>query len=184
MRTVIHFSGFVGDNDIIIVKELAIVHPFIDSSQSWLFKPPYPLSNLSKAACHNNLELTNHIFGYDWQDGDVEYKELKTILSTYTASSVSLYTYGAARQTFLQDILQRSIIDLEEDLQCPKFSKLAFPARSCAFPLHKYFNFRCALRESWLYGQFLKYQELASYVLCETKQVYNPTSISDSDVDQ
>ena len=182
MRTVIHFSGFVGDNDSIIVKELSIVHPDIDSTQTWLFKPPYPLSKLSKAAFYNNLELTQHIFGFNWDDGDVEYKDLKRILSTYLVNTSCIYTFGTARQIFVQDIIQKTVFNLE-DLQCPKYDGLAFPSRTCAFPLHRYANYRCSLKEAWIYSQFLKYQELA---LCvpSVNPVYHPTPITESDEDE
>jgi hypothetical protein len=131
--------------------------------------------------CYNNIYLSEHVFGFDWSDGEVDYKELKSIIATYTASSLSLFTFGSARQNFLQDLIQKTIINLE-DLNCPKYNSLAFPSRTCAFPLHKYSNFRCAVKEAWLYSNFLKYQDLASYVLPENRNLYNPTPITESDV--
>lgn len=180
MRTVIHFSGFTGDNDSIILKELAIINPDIDSSQSWIFKPPFPISQLGKSARSNNDYLSEHVMGLEWVDGDVDYKEVKYILSSYTHRSATLYTHGATRQQFLQDILHKGVINLE-DLSCPKYAALAFPSRTCIHPMHQFSNFRCALKEGSSYASFLKYQDLSLYILPENRTLYKPTPVSECD---
>jgi hypothetical protein len=180
MRSVIHFSGFTGDNDTIIVKELAIIDPDLDCSQTWILKPPFPITNLCKATRFNNINLSEYVIGLNWTEGEVDYQDIKNILTIYTQRSTSLYTYGVRRQQFLQDILQKSVINLE-DLNCPKYNHLAFPSRTCAHPLHQFANFRCALKEASCYGSFLKYHDLSLYVLQEDRTIYKPTPISDTD---
>jgi hypothetical protein len=175
MRTLIHFSAFNSENSIIL-KELAIVHLDFDSSQSWIFKPPFPISQLSKTSLYATSYLSENVFGLEWMDGDVDYQEFKNIIINYTHRSSTIFTHGRTRQEFLQDILEKTVINLEE-LHCPKFSSLSFPSKSCAHPSHQYSSFRCSLKEAQCYSSFIKYLDLSFYVLPQDKCVYKPTPI-------
>lgn len=90
-----------------------------------------------------------------------------------------MYTHGKARQLFLESLLQRTVINLE-DIQCPN---LAFPSHSCAHHLHQFTNFCCVLKEASVYGKYLSYYHLRSFILPENRTVYETTPIGDSDCD-
>jgi len=57
MRTVVHFSAFddIEENNF-IVKELAIVHVDSNSFQSWIFKPPFPVSKIIPSLRYTTLK--------------------------------------------------------------------------------------------------------------------------------
>lgn len=180
MRAIIHFSAFdqAADDDLII-KEVAVVNPDLDTLQSWILQPPFDFSDLPLTLQLDNDYLSTHIFGLQWTDGDVPYSELQRLLTTYTKHYGILYTHGRRRQQFLQRILGRSVVNLE-DLHCPKSSKLVFPVKTCAHYLHQFRTFRCALQEAQCYSNYLKYYDLARYVIPEPSCVYNPTPITPS----
>lgn len=180
MRAIIHFSAFeqTGEDEF-IVKELAIVNPDVNTVQSWMFKAPFDISQLPLTLQFDNEYLAMHIFGVDWSDGDVAYKDLQRILTNYTKHIPVLYTHGHRRQQFLQRMLGRSVMNLE-DLHCPKSSKLLFPESHCAHRHHQFHTFRCALYEALCYSKYLTYHDLSQYVTPEPKSVYNPTPITPS----
>ena len=183
MRAIVHFSAFDFDEENnFIVKELAIVNPDFNSFQSWIFKPPFPISQISQSLRYANDYLSQHVFGLEWIDGEVEYVELKNILTKYTSHSDTIFTHGKARQVFLESLLQRTVINLEE-LKCPKYSSLAFPSKSCAHRLHQFASFRCALKEASVYAQFLTYYHLSCFILPENRTLHQPTPISESESD-
>ena len=107
---------------------------------------------------------------------------LKSSLPIGIPHSDSIFTHGKARQVFLESLLQRTVINLEE-LKCPKYSALAFPSKSCAHRLHQFASFRCALKEASVYAQFLTYYHLSCFILPENRTVYQPTPISESESD-
>ena len=186
MRQVIQFSAFDqgdGDSQDLVVKEVAIVNPDTDTSQSWLFKAPFPFADLALALKYTNEYISKHSIGLRWdEDGDIEYSSLKTVLVTYTQGSSTLFTFGSTRQHFLERLLERPIINLE-DLHCPKYTDLCFPTTACAHPRHQFEKYRCVLKEAKTYGHYLKYLELSRYILPPVFPTYTPTPISDSDVD-
>ena len=181
MRTLLHFSAFEhgdGDQQDLVLKELALVNLELETSQSWIFLPPYPFEELTLALKFGNEYISRHSYGLRWDDGDVPYMDLKKVLTTYTEGSGTLYTFGKARQKFLEEILQRTVINLQE-LRCPKYSDLSFPTKSCVHPLHQFRKYRCALREAKCYAQFIKYSDLSLHILPRRQ----PTPITEPDVD-
>ena len=122
------------------------------------------------------------MFRLEWIDGEVEYVELRNILTKYTSHCDTIFTHGKARQLFLAFLLQRTVINLEE-LKCSKYTALAFPSKSCANRLHQFTSFRCALKEASVYAQFLTYYHLSCFILPENRTVYKPTPISESESD-
>lgn len=184
MRTVIHFSAFeCNEENNFIVKELAIVNPDANSFQTWLFKPPFPMSKITIPSLRfANEYLSQHVFGLEWIEGEVQYEEVKNIVTKYTSCSESVYAHGKARQIFLQSLLQRTVINLE-DIKCPKYNSLAFPSQSCAHHLHQFTSFRCALKEASVYAKYLTYYHLHSFILPKNRTVYEPTPISEPNCD-
>ena len=183
--SIIQFTAFDqgdGDTQDLVIKELALVDPDQNTAQSWIFRPPFAFTDLPTALKYTNEYITKHNIGLHWDDGDLVYIDLKTVLVTYTQASSVLYTFGPTRQQLLQRLLGRPVINLE-DLQCPKYTDLCFPATSCAHPLHQFDKYRCALKEAKVYGQYLKYLDLSRYILPQRYPSYIPTPISDSDVE-
>jgi len=180
MRAIIHFSAFdqTGDEDY-IVKEVAIVSPDANTMQNWVFQAPFDPSELPLTIQLDNDYLATHVFGIDWSDGDVSYSELQRILVKYTKCIDTLYTHGERRQRYLQQLLGRTVVNLE-DVQCPKAIQLLFPASHCAHYQHQFPTFRCALYEAQCYAKYLQYHDLAQYISHDPPCVYNPSPITPS----
>lgn len=166
MRGIIQFSAFDQgeEEEGLVVKELAIVNVDLSSCQSWIFKNPFPITEMSLGLRFSNEYLSRHVFGLDWNHGDIPYQELKSIVIKYTEHIGSLYTHGRRRQKFLETILERTVNNLE-DLQCPKSSELSFPIRTCAHYLHQFGKYRCELKDAWQYANYLNYFDLSQYIL-------------------
>jgi hypothetical protein len=186
MKTIVHFSAFDHTNDHeeddFIVKELAIVNTDLEGSQTWIFKPPFPFHQLSSGPRYTNEYLSKNTFGLEWNEGDVAYDDLKKVLIKYTNHSEIIYTYGKRRQKFLQKILEKTVINLE-DINCPKFNELAFTPKSCAHYFHRFSKFRCAAREAWSYAHYVKFHELSLNILPQERTVYQPTPLCNTNVD-
>lgn len=114
-----------------------------------------------------------------WNDGDVAYDQLQLIFVTSTKHMSLVYVHGSRRQQFLERMIGRSVINLE-DLRCPKSSKLVFPANHCAYRHHQFHTFRCPLYEARCYSKYLAYYDLAQYATSEPKHVYNTTPTTPS----
>ena len=186
MGVLVHFSALTrGENDEdeherLVLKELVIINPDLDCSQSWIFKPPFPYSQLTTALRLHNDYLSQHLYGLHWNDGDTLYSEVKSVITKYTQHSSVVYTFGKTRQFFLESILGKSVINLEEELKCPHFSQLAYPSRQCLHYLHRFSYFRCAVKEGWTYANYIKFYELGLSVLNQNKCVYIPSPITNN----
>ena len=180
MRAIIHFLAFdqAGDDDL-IVKELAVVNPDVNTAHTWIFKQPFSSEDLPLTLQLDNEYLSTNIYGLQWSEGDVAYDNLQQVLVNYTKHIDVLYVHGRHRQQFLERLLGRSVLNLEH-LNCPKSNKLLFPASHCGHYQHQFHTFRCAFYEAQCYSKFLTYHDLSRYVSHEPKSIYNPTPITPS----
>lgn len=99
-KAVVEFHGFRDNNNLFIVKELAIVG---DSFQTQvLFKPPYDQSVLNAKMQTNNRWLSRHVHGIRWEEGDVPYDEeiIRNLCKPFTV----IYTKGLEKVKFLQNL--------------------------------------------------------------------------------
>lgn len=125
VEIVIDFEYLRGDHDNIIVKELAIAGmdeliqvPFMNT---YHFSPPYEKSQLSPRIRISNDWLTNYVHKLDWNDGDIWYFELRSILYKETSGFEYLrdiHVKGSEKAKFLREKMPHidpsRIIDLNE----------------------------------------------------------------------
>ena len=112
-------------------KELCVASAI--ASETFRFKPPY------KMADHVSLE--NGIY---WSDGDIEYKELHTVLNEAVAGFVHLYAFGISKCTFLAGLTGRPIRNLE-DVNCPPPDSYNHE-HWCTLPCHRFPKYSCATK--------------------------------------
>src|SRR5579859_3331801 len=115
---VIEFSYFRGIDSDFIVKELAVCSPHDRRQQIYVFTQPYPESNLSLDMRNSNMLRRNHGVHYAWDEGDIPYFRLSTILLNVSSEFSKIAAYGIEKCNFLQRITGRVVINLY-----PKFDE-------------------------------------------------------------
>jgi hypothetical protein len=74
-----------------MVKELAVVDSHSSRVSLYVFKRPYCWEEVPML----NARLNNAInHGCNWNDGDILYSELETVLHREVSSAVAIYCFG------------------------------------------------------------------------------------------
>src|SRR5437868_1855871 len=141
-----------------VVKELAIVEATNASGiQSWLFKEPYPETCLSKSTIKTNKWLENNLHAISWNDGDVEYSQLHSILHRYISPGSTVYAKGREKCQLIAEILSVRVINIES-LGCPKSADIFLPLVTC---FHHHINHQknqhCAFYKALKFCNWLRW---------------------------
>lgn len=152
---IVDFSYVIGRYGDRIVKELAIVDIEAKRLQSYYFKPPY-------TAADDELNYSQSSRGATWNGGHIAYCELERLLVETTVTATAIYAYGKEKCSFLDDVLDRSIIDLTRHFECPEPSSIDLPTWSCIYLPHSpHSSTYCALRSAGLMMEWLRGSHLA-----------------------
>lgn len=154
---VIDFTYLDGRDGDIVVKELATVDYSRNRVSSYIFKRPYGWEAVSMFNARMN-EAVDH--GCNWNDGDIPYSELETVLHREASSAVAIYCYGPQKTKFISEIIQRTVIDITQ-LGCPDLEDMSLPGISCTFACHNKSKLVCALRSAYSIAQWLNYYTLS-----------------------
>jgi hypothetical protein len=154
---VIDFTFLDGRDDDIVVKELAAVDFQRNRFLSYIFKKTYGWEAVSMFTAQLN-EAVDH--GCNWNDGDIPYSELETVLHRKASTAVAIYCYGPQKTKFISELIQRTVIDIDQ-LGCPDLEDMRLPAISCTFACHKKSKHVCALRTAYSLAQWLNYYTLS-----------------------
>jgi len=103
----------------------------------------------------------NQAIGYwcNWNDGDVPYSEMETMLHHEISSAVAIYCFVPQKTNFISGLIDGTVIDITQ-LGCPEVADINLPAISWTFACHKSKHV-CALRTAYSLVQWLNY-----YILC------------------
>jgi len=93
--------------------------------------------------------------GCNWNNVDVPYSELETVLHREVSSAVAIYCFGPQKTNFISGLIDRAVIDITQ-LGCPELADISLPAITCTFACHKSKHV-CALRTACSLAQWLKY---------------------------
>jgi hypothetical protein len=105
-------------------------------------------------------------YGYNWNDGDILYSELETLLHRETSSAVAIYCFGPQKTAFISGLIDRTVTDITL-LGCPELSDIIFPTISCTFACHNNSKYVCALRSAYSLAQWLNFSILSlQYAKC------------------
>ena len=104
----------------------------------------------------------NQVIGHgcNWNDGDVPYSELETVLHREVSSAVAIYCFGPEKTNFISGLLDRTVIDITQ-LGCPEQADISLPAIRCTFACHNKSKHVCALRTAYSLAQWLNYYMLS-----------------------
>lgn len=119
---VIDFQGI--NTPAFSVKELAV----FDGNQlcHYVFKPPKPLSSIMDSSLLSQIKyLRRNHHCLDYNDGDISYSKLETILDHHIQGVDRVYVKGAVKMQFLKEALDTlpEVINVEYMEECPKLTK-------------------------------------------------------------
>ena len=169
---VIDFTFLEGRDGELVIKELVVVDSHSKRVSSYVFKGPYSWEDVPGLNARINQAIDH---GCNWNDGDVLYSELETVLHREESSAVAIYSFGPQKTQLISGLMDRTIIDITQ-LGCPPLADISLQGISCTFACHNKFRHVCALRTAyslaklhWLNFQFPNLQ----YAKCPTQPEYH-----------
>jgi hypothetical protein len=109
---VLDFSWYYGIDNVIIVKELAIVMPEHGQQQSWVFMAPYFWDELSWKTQRKNAVMRRKGLQFRWEEGNVPYHQLADIISSATQNYQYIVVNGFKKSEYIADIICRPVFDM------------------------------------------------------------------------
>jgi hypothetical protein len=103
----IDFMYFERRDGDIVVKELAAVDSHCNRVSSYVFKRPYGWEEMPMFNARIN-EAIDH--GCNWNDGDVLYSELETVVHREASSAVAIYCFGPQKTQFISGLIKRKLL--------------------------------------------------------------------------
>jgi len=111
--------------------------------------------------------------GCNWNDGDVLYSELESVVHREASSAVAIYLFGPQKTQFISGLIERTVIDITQ-LGCPPLANISLPALSCTFACHDRSKHICALRTAYSLAQWLNVHILSlQYAKCSPQPVFH-----------
>jgi len=118
-----------------------------------VFKRPYEWEEEHMFNARMNQAIDH---GCNWNDGDVLYSELETMLHREISFAVAIYCFGPQKRNFICGLIDRTFIDITQP-GCPQLAHIILPTISCTFVCHNKSKHVCALRTAYLLAQWLNY---------------------------
>ena len=167
---VIDFTFLEGRDGDLVVKELAAVDSHSDRVSSYVFKRPYSWEEVPLF----NAQISQAIDqGCSWNDGDILYSELETVLHREASLAVAIYCFGPQKTQFISGLIDHTVIDITQ-LGCPPLADIILPGISCTFACHNKSRHVCALRTANSLAQWLHFYILIlQYGKCPTQPAYH-----------
>ena len=95
---VIEFTILEGRDGEILVKDLAVVDSHSNRVSSYVFKWPYSCNEVTLFNALTNQAIDH---GCNWNDGDILYWELETVLHREASLAVAIYCFGPQKHNLL-----------------------------------------------------------------------------------
>ena len=156
---VLDLEGFKLKSLGFIIKELRLCSSYNDKI---FLKPPLKFTDLLAHDRQTVIWLTNNLHGFDWDEGDILYCDLKTICLSFSLrfTRKNFFAIGIEKCELLSKFLQKTVYNLE-DLNCPRISEIISEEKvpSC----YRHSNFRstngqlsnhCAERKARIFSQW------------------------------
>lgn len=119
---IVDLQGFKNSGNEFIIKEFSLGFEKKDCTQTFLIKPPYPFSKLTKEEKKQVLWLEKYN-GMRWSEGYIDYYEFKRIIVPFLNKRVIL-TKGHEKIKWIKELCSNcSVIDLS-DHGCFNLSRL------------------------------------------------------------
>ncbi|GIY49698.1 hypothetical protein CDAR_173961 [Caerostris darwini] len=152
---VLDFEGFQISAGSFIIKELAVCAVHDDTfCGRWLFKPPHPFELIEPRKKENYLWVTKHLHKIKWDDGELPYEYLRSVLTIIMEMFPYIYVKELEKNKFLEFLTSKEILNLD-DYECPKVNDLPPLNVFCPFQHGKNFN-HCAVYKAKVFTKFLE----------------------------
>lgn len=156
MSLLVDFEYLINNAGNWVVKELAIMTRDGNRQGCFHFKSP---KHMLRTVDYKDESKEESDHGINWNDGFIEYDELKTVLEESVCGGSALYAYNEEKCLFLNKLIKRTFINLESEMDCPLPSELAVKNKSCMFSCHGHPLKKCALRSVRNMVFWLNYNE-------------------------
>jgi hypothetical protein len=167
---VIDFTYLEGREYDIVVKELAAVDSHSNRVSSYIFKRPHAWEEIPMFNARIN-EAFDH--GCNWNDCDILYSEVETVVHCEASSSVAIYCFGPQNTQLIIGLMERTFIDITQ-LGCPPLTDISLPAFNCTFPCHDKSKRICSLRTAYSLAKWLNFHILSlQYAKCPPQPVFH-----------
>ena len=120
---IIDIQAFHDKEGEFLPKEIAVIGSNCNFFAHWIIKPPYNSEKIPKGILATNSYLTCFHHGIEWFDGESDLEDVLNSLREVARNSLRIYTRGVQKMEFLEKLLCRQIINLEE-YSCPSFRNL------------------------------------------------------------
>lgn len=162
MKLIIDLQGFWDNNEKFIPKEIAIISIDKTILGHWIAQPILPYNQLVPHIKRRNNWVSKYHHGIRWNDGNTPLSEILQIIKNYSIDADIIYTKGQIKSDYLQKLLQREIINLEED-ECPNLVNTDSTTKCI---IHGAKNkFRCSLSNVLQLQHWLASQSIESFFL-------------------
>ena len=111
---IIDIQAFHDKNGDFLPKEIAVIGVDCNYFAHWIIKPPCKSSSLPKGILATKSYLSVYQHGIEWFDGESTLEDVIDGLKEVARNAVRIYVRGYQKQYFLENILSRQIINLEE----------------------------------------------------------------------
>jgi hypothetical protein len=118
------FTFFEERDGELVVKELAIVESHSNRVSLYVCKIPYNWLEVPAFNASMNQAIDH---GCNWNDGDVQYSELETVLHREVSSDVGVYCFGPHKTKFISGLMDRTVNDITQ-LGCPPLVDIFYKA--------------------------------------------------------
>ena len=164
------FTFFEERDGELVVKEFAIVESHSNRVSLYVCKIPYNWLEVPAFNASMNQAIDH---GCNWNDGDVQYSELETVLHREVSSDVAVYCFGPHKTKFIGCLMDRTVNDITQ-LRMPSTSRHILQGISSTFACHNKFRHVCALRTAYSLAQWLNFHILnLQYAKCTTRPAFN-----------
>ena len=136
MDYVIDIQGFRDARRKFFPKEVAVVALQKDIVGHWIVQAPCYFSRLPRDIKTTNSYCSAEVHGLQWFEGDVSPRRMRRHLYAVARAARRTYVRGEEKVSYLENVIGRSIIDLE-NYNSPSFNKFEslFPNSSvCMTP--------------------------------------------------
>jgi hypothetical protein len=104
---VIDFTFLEGRDGELVVKELAAVDSNSNRISLYVFKRPYNWEEVPILNARINRAIDH---GCNWNDGDILYSELETVLHREASSAVAIYCFGPQKTQFISGLIDLQLL--------------------------------------------------------------------------
>lgn len=116
---------FRGNDKELILKSFSYAKLASDYMiENFVFKPPFAFNDLNIYRRNQATNVTKNIHRLHWNDGFIDYSEIKNIICSHLNNATEVIVKGAEKKKYLDSILERGVCYNIEQLECPNLKSL------------------------------------------------------------